>query len=128
MKDADVDKVIKAVKAAKDEIIDEFHQVKPVKPLPPSGRRGPKNTRMMKVERKILEEYLEIDCHRDVSSCTVADAFHAWNLPENKDDFDRAAKRTDESRGYPDPTALCNGVLYWNDKKILKRHDLAISK
>ena len=128
MKESGVREVIEAVNAAKDEIIGEFHKVKPVKSLPMANRRGPKNTKMMKVERKILETYLEIDCHRDISSCTPADAHHIWNLPENKPDFSAAANRTDASRGYPDPVSLCNAVLYWHDKKILKRHSLSISK
>ena len=123
-----VKEVIEAVNAAKDEIIGEFHKVKPAKPTPMTTRRGPKNTKMMKVERKILETYLEIDCHRDISSCTPADAHYVWNLPEHKPDFDAAANRTDTRRGYPDPVSLCNAVLYWHDKKILKRHSLSISK
>ena len=57
-----------------------------------------------------------------------ADAHHIWNLPENKPEFSAAANRTDASRGYPDPVSLCNAVLYWHDKKILKRHSLSISK
>ena len=128
MKESGVKEVIEAVNAAKDEIIGEFHKVKPAKPLPMTNRRGPKNTKMMKIERKILETYLEIDCHRDISSCTPADAHHVWNLPENRDDFNAAASRTDTSRGYPDSVSLSNAVLYWHDKKILKRHALSISK
>ena len=84
MKESGVREVIEAVNAAKDEIIGEFHKVRPAKPLPTSNRRGPKNTKMMKIERKILETYLEIDCHRDISSCTPADAHHVWNLPEKQ--------------------------------------------
>ena len=83
---------------------------------------------MMKIERKILETYLEIDCHRTVASCTPADALYVWNLPENKDLFNSAASRNDSSRGYPDPPSLSNAVLYWHDKKILKRYSLSNSK
>ena len=82
--------------------------------------RGPKNTRMMKVERKEVECYLEIDCHRTVDSCTPEDCLHVWNLPGNKASFDRAARQNDLTRGYSDYLALYHAVIYYNERKILQ--------
>ena len=80
-------------------------------------RRGPKNTRMMKVERLAVETYLEVDCHRTIDTCSQTDAFVVWNRPENKSAFDAAANRNDICRGYSDYKALCTGVLYWHEKR-----------
>ena len=45
MKESGVREVIEAVNAAKDEIIGEFHKVKPVKSLPMANHRGPRTPR-----------------------------------------------------------------------------------
>ena len=111
--------------AAKDEIIAEIRKDKRSRGRPknaasePPRSRGPKNTRMMKVERKEVITYLEIECHRTIDSCTPADCLHVWNRTENKESFDRAAKQQDSTRGYSDYNALYAGIIYYHEKKIL---------
>ena len=113
------------ITAAKDEIIAEIRKDKVERGQPSkntqtiSRRRGPQNTRMMKVERREVVTYLEIDCHRTVDSCTPADCLHVWNLPENKSAFDRASHRSDSARGYADYNALYAGVMHYHEKDIL---------
>lgn len=113
------------ITAAKEEIIakcskDKRGPGRPSKTDKPSQVRGPKNTRMMKVERKEVITYLEIECHRTVDSCTPTDCLHVWNLPENKPSFDYAAKQRDATRGYTDYTALYAGILYYREQEILR--------
>lgn len=93
---------------------------RPVKSDKSPQPRGPKNTRMMKVERKEVITYLEIDCHRTVDSCTLGDCTYVWNRPENKTIFDRAASAADSTRGYPNPAALCNAIIYHNNLAVLR--------
>lgn len=117
--------ITSTITVAKNEIIAEIRSGRG-KPGRPSSvahiKRGPKNTRMMKIERKAVEIYLEVDCHRTIDSCTVNDAYTVWHLPENNVTFSAAAKRNDSSRGYPNWESLCNGVIYWHEQKILKKH------
>ena len=93
------------------------------RPKKPSARsRGPKNTAMMKFERRAVETYLEVECHRSVGSCTNQDAAHVWNLPENRATFNAAAARKDERRGYPSPTALRNAVAKCFERKKARKN------
>ena len=114
----------------KEAIKEAFLSIKPVgnkRGRPPKGSastpktRGPKNTKMMKIERQTLIDYLEVECHRDVMSCTPADAKFVWERKENKQLFEDAAHRTDDQRGYLDFTVLRNADLYWHDKQLLTR-------
>lgn len=121
----DIGELKNHISAAKDEIIAEIRKDKrgrgrPPKSDKPPQPRGPKNTRMMKVERKEVITYLEIDCHRTVDSCTPADCLHVWNRPENKPSFDYAAKQHDSTRGYADYNALYAGIVYYREQEILR--------
>lgn len=104
--------------------IDSLRGSKPGPGRPPKTpqKRGPQNTRMMKVERAAVVAYLEVEQHRFPDSCTPQDAFVVWNRPENKDAFDSAAKRNDRSRGYGDYTALSVAVVYYAKQAFLKSH------
>lgn len=121
----DIGELKNHISAAKDEIIAEIRKDKRGRGRPPKSdkspqSRGPKNTRMMKVERKEVITYLEIDCHRTVESCTPADCLHVWNRPENKPSFDYAAKQHDATRGYADYNALYAGIVYYREQEILR--------
>lgn len=76
----------------------------------PGGKRGPNDTRMMKIQRATVITYLEVACHRHPSEVTDEDVFHCWNNPENKAAWDAAAKRTDGGRGYKSPHSLCLAI------------------
>ena len=114
------------ITAAKDEIIAEIRKDKRSRGRPKNAAselprsRGPKNTRMMKVERKEVITYLEIECHRTIDSCTLSDCTYVWNRPENKTLFNRAATATDSTRGYPNPAALCSAITYHHNLDILR--------
>lgn len=104
--------------------IDSLRGSKPGPGRPPKSpqKRGPQNTRMMKVERAAVVAYLEIEQHRFPDSCTPQDAFIVWNRPENKAIFDAASKRDDKNRGYGDFTSLSIAVVYYAKQAFLKSH------
>lgn len=99
-----------------------MHQRKPGRPPKNPQKRGPQNTRMMKVERAAVVAYLEVEQHRFPDSCTPQDAMIVWNRPENKAIFDAAAKRNDQYRGYGDFTSLSIAVVYYAKQAFLKSH------
>lgn len=99
-----------SISAAKDEIIDTLS---PARTAPSRQNRGPKNTRFMSMQRTAVRMYVEIECHRHISSVTVADCHHVWHLTENEETWNERAKRNDIRRGYPNTESLRAGVVYW---------------
>lgn len=112
--------ILNHVTAAKDEIIEAFEN-KRGRPTKTNGtRRGPKDTRMMKIQRTVLVTYVTVERHKAIAEVTLSDAFHVWNLPENKDAWNEAAARRDIRRGYKDYTSLYASVKNLAEKDSRK--------
>jgi len=122
----DTEKILTHITDSKDEILNAI-RCRPEKIGRPfaqtKAKRGPKDTRMMKIQRTALVVYVTVELHKNILDTTLADAYHVWNDPENVDAWNEAAKRKDVRRGYKD-----YATLYGVVKALAQKHKLNIAK
>ena len=96
---------------ARDTIIDAVgkHPGKGGRPAArPAVSRGPKNTTLMKRQLAAFRIYIEVELHKTLGEATSGDAFNLWRRDENREFWNKAAKRKDAKRGYSNFNTLFN--------------------
>jgi len=118
----DTEKILTHITDSKDEILKAI-QGNPEsigRPHKTKTTRGPKETRMMKIQRTALITYIMVEKHKSILDVTLADAYHVWNDAENVDAWNEAAKRKDFRRGYKETSSLYSAVKAIAEKRKLK--------
>jgi len=121
-KQNDTERILTHITDSKDEILKAIREQPNNigRPGKNTTTRGPKETRLMKIQRTALITYVMIEKHKSILDVTLADAYHVWNDAENVDAWNDAAKRKDLRRGYKDHTSLYSAVKAIAEKRKLK--------